>query len=66
VVGTEARILYQNAKGRIDIALKFNEMVKDGEIGPVMLGSDRVDAIFRSSMAWDVMGGVARCAWAKG
>jgi len=134
VVGTEARILYQDAKGRIDIALKFNEMVRNGEIGPVMLGrdhhdvsgtdspfretanikdgsnimadmavqcyagnaargmslvtlhngggvgigkainggfglvldgSEKVDAIIRSSMAWDVMGGVARRAWAR-
>jgi len=134
VVGTEARILYQDAQGRIDIALKFNEMVRLGEIGPVMLGRDhhdvsgtdspfretsnikdgsnimadmavqcyagnaargmslvtlhngggvgigksinggfglvldgssRVDEIILSSMAWDVMGGVARRAWAR-
>ncbi|MHC6179891.1 urocanate hydratase [Clostridium sp. JNZ X4-2] len=43
VVGTEARILYQDAKGRIDIALKFNEMVRKGEIGPVMMGRDHHD-----------------------
>ena len=134
VVGTEARILYQDAQGRIDIALKFNEMVRKGEIGPVMLGRDhhdvsgtdspfretsnikdgsnimadmavqcyagnaargmslvtlhngggvgigmsinggfglvldgshRVDEIIISAMAWDVMGGVARRAWAR-
>lgn len=134
VVGTEARILYQDAVGRTDIALKFNDMVRNGEIGTVMLGrdhhdvsgtdspfretsnikdgsnimadmavqcyagnaargmslvtlhngggvgigksinggfglvldgSDRVDAIIRSSMTWDVMGGVARRAWAR-
>ncbi len=134
VVGTQARILYQDAKGRTDIALAFNAMVRDGEIGPVMLGRDhhdtggtdspfretsnikdgsnimadmathcfagnaargmslvalhngggvgignainggfgmvldgsaRVDAILRSAMPWDVMGGVARRAWAR-
>ena len=134
VVGTQARILYQDAAGRIRIALKFNEMVRNGEIGPVMLGRDhhdtggtdspfretanikdgsnimadmavhcfagnaargmslvalhngggvgignavnggfglvldgsrRVDGIIRSALAWDVMGGVARRAWAR-
>ena len=43
VVGTQCRILYQDALGRRDIALKFNEMVKNGEIGPVMLGRDHHD-----------------------
>lgn len=43
VVGTQARILYQDAKGRIKIALKFNEMVREGKIGPVMLGRDHHD-----------------------
>jgi urocanate hydratase len=43
VVGTQARILYQDASGRIAIALKFNEMVRDGEIGPVMIGRDHHD-----------------------
>jgi len=134
VVGTEARILYQDAEGRTRIALRFNEMVRDGEIGPVMLGrdhhdtagtdspfretsnikdgsnvmadmavqcfagnaargmsyvalhngggvgvgkainggfglvldgSERVDAIIRKAMPWDVMGGVARRSWAR-
>ncbi|MGE5626511.1 MAG: urocanate hydratase [Solirubrobacterales bacterium] len=134
VVGTEARILYQDAYGRMNIALKFNEMVRNGEIGPVMLGRDhhdvsgtdspfretsnikdgsnimadmavqcfagnaargmslialhngggvgigksinggfglvldgssRIDEIIKSSMLWDVMGGVARRAWAR-
>ncbi len=133
VVGTQARILYQDATGRMQIALKFNQMVRDGTIGPVMLGRDhhdtggtdspfretanirdgsqvmadmavhcfagnaargmslvalhngggvgigkavnggfgllldgspRVDAVIKSAMAWDVMGGVARRAWA--
>ncbi|MFC2157181.1 urocanate hydratase [Acidobacteriota bacterium] len=134
VVGTKARILYQDAEGRLKIALKFNEMIRTGEIGPVMLGrdhhdtggtdspfretanikdgsnimadmaiqcfagnaargmslvtlhngggvgigkainggfgmvldgSERVDRILRSAMTWDVMGGVARRAWAR-
>lgn len=134
VVGTEARILYQDTEGRMRIALKFNEMVRNGEVGPIMLGrdhhdvsgtdspfretsnikdgsnmmaemaiqcfagnaargmslialhngggvgtsksinggfglvldgSERVDNIIRLSMAWDVMGGVARRAWAR-
>jgi urocanate hydratase len=134
VVGTQARILYQDAEGRVRIALKFNEMVRRGEIGPVMLGRDhhdvsgtdspyretsnikdgsnvmadmatqcfagnaargmsmvalhngggvgvgkainggfgmvldgsyRVDGIIKSAMSWDVMGGVARRAWAR-
>lgn len=43
VVGTRARILYQDAEGRTRIALKFNELVRKGEIGPVMLGRDHHD-----------------------
>jgi urocanate hydratase len=43
VVGTQARILYQDELGRRRIALKFNEMVRSGEIGPVMLGRDHHD-----------------------
>ena len=43
VVGTQARILYADAEGRLAIALKFNEMVRDGKIGPVMLGRDHHD-----------------------
>ena len=134
VVGTQARILYQDAVGRLKIALRFNQMVRDGEVGPIMLGRDhhdvsgtdspfretsnikdgsnvmadmavqcfagncargmslvalhngggvgigkainggfgmvcdgslRVDEILRSSMLWDVMGGVARRSWAS-
>ena len=134
VVGTKARILYQDAMGRTRIALKFNELVRNGEIGPVMLGrdhhdtggtdspfretanikdgsnimadmaiqcfagnaargmsmvalhngggvgigkainggfglvldgSERVDDIIKHGIAWDVMGGVARRAWAR-
>jgi urocanate hydratase len=134
VVGTQARILYQDAAGRTAIALEFNRMVRAGEIGPVMLGRDhhdtggtdspfretanirdgsnicadmathcfagnaargmslvalhngggvgignavnggfglvldgsaRVDAIIARAIPWDVMGGVARRAWAR-
>ena len=43
VVGTKCRILYQDAYGRRDIALRFNAMVRAGEIGPVMLGRDHHD-----------------------
>ena len=43
VVGTQARILYQDTLGRTNIALKFNDMVRRGEIGPVMLGRDHHD-----------------------
>jgi urocanate hydratase len=134
VVGTKARILYQDALGRVTIALKFNEMVRNGDIGPVMLGrdhhdtggtdspfretanikdgsnimadmathcfagnaargmslvalhngggvgignainggfglvldgSERIDAVIKQAIPWDVMGGVARRAWAR-
>jgi urocanate hydratase len=134
VVGTQARILYQDAGGRVTIALRFNEMVRNGEVGPIMLGRDHhdaggtdspfretaniydgsnvmadmatqcfagnaargmtlvalhngggvgvgkaidggfglvldgreeVDAIIKSAMRWDVIGGVARRAWAR-
>lgn len=43
VVGTKARILYQDAYGRLKIALKFNEMVREGIVGPIMLGRDHHD-----------------------
>ncbi len=33
VVGTQARILYQDCMGRVNIALKFNELVREGKIG---------------------------------
>ncbi|MGL4687750.1 MAG: urocanate hydratase [Fusobacteriaceae bacterium] len=134
VVGTQARIFYQDAMSRTNIALKFNQMIREGEIGPVMLGrdhhdvsgtdspfretsnikdgsnimadmatqcfagdaargmtmvalhngggvgigksinggfgmvldgSERVDEILKQAMPWDVMGGVARRAWAR-
>lgn len=134
VVGTQARILYQDHWGRTKTALKFNDMIRNGEIGPVMLGRDhhdvsgvdspfretsnikdgsnvmadmatqcfagnvargmslvalhngggvgigksinggfgmvldgskRVDEILKLAMPWDVMGGLARRAWAR-
>ena len=40
---TQARILYQDAEGRMKIALRFNEMVRRGEVGPIMLGRDHHD-----------------------
>ncbi|MBU1143376.1 MAG: urocanate hydratase [Firmicutes bacterium] len=43
VVGTLARILYQDAYGRLKIALKFNEMVRNQIVGPIMLGRDHHD-----------------------
>jgi len=134
VVGSQARILYADAQGRVKIALAFNKLVRDGTVGPIMLGrdhhdtagtdspfretaniydgsnvmsdmahqcwsgnaargmtmcvlsngggvgtgkainggfglvldgSERVDAIIQSALDWDVMGGVARRAWAR-
>ncbi len=43
VVGTKARILYADEQGRVSIALKFNELVREGKIGPVMIGRDHHD-----------------------
>lgn len=43
VVGTKARILYADEEGRVRIALKFNEMIRNKEIGPVILGRDHHD-----------------------
>lgn len=43
VVGTQARILYQDAFGRLKIGLKFNELIRKGEIGPIMMGRDHHD-----------------------
>jgi urocanate hydratase len=134
VVGTQARILYSDTEGRMRIALRFNQMVREGVTGPILIGrdhhdvsgadspyretanirdgsnvmaemafhcwagnalrgmtlvvcsngggvgigkavntgfglvldgSDRVDAIIRSAVEWDVMGGIARRAWAR-
>ena len=43
VVGTKARILYQDAYGRLKIALKFNDMVRNNIVQPIMLGRDHHD-----------------------
>jgi urocanate hydratase len=43
VVGSQARILYSDAQGRTAIALRFNAMVRAGEVGPIMLGRDHHD-----------------------
>ncbi|MBK7127963.1 MAG: urocanate hydratase [Crocinitomicaceae bacterium] len=43
VVGSQARILYADAEGRIKIASAFNKAIKDGKIGPVVLGRDHHD-----------------------
>lgn len=134
VVGSQARILYADAGLRVKIGHRFNELVRGGMIGPVMIGrdhhdtgsadspfretadikdgsrimadmsahnfagnaargmsvvvmsngggvgigkaihagfglvldgSERVDAIIENALTWDVMGGVARRAWAR-
>ena len=43
VVGSQARILYADAEGRMRIAEAFNNAIKNGEIGPVVLGRDHHD-----------------------
>lgn len=43
VVGSQARILYADARGRIRIALAFNEAIRKKRIGPVILGRDHHD-----------------------
>ncbi|MBI5539556.1 MAG: urocanate hydratase [Bacteroidia bacterium] len=44
VVGSQARILYADAEGRIEIAKAFNKAVKEGKISaPIVLGRDHHD-----------------------
>lgn len=44
VVGSQARILYADAEGRMKIAKAFNDAIKNGELsGPVVLGRDHHD-----------------------
>jgi len=43
VVGSQARILYADAEGRMKIAEAFNKAIRDSEIGPVVLGRDHHD-----------------------
>jgi urocanate hydratase len=43
VVGSKARILYADAEARMKIAAAFNEAIREGKIGPVVLGRDHHD-----------------------
>lgn len=43
VVGSKARILYADEEGRVKIALKFNELIRNKVIGEVILGRDHHD-----------------------
>ena len=43
VVGLQARILYANCDGRINIAKAFNNAIKKGKIGPIIIGRDHHD-----------------------
>ena len=43
VVGSQARILYADAEGRMKIAKAFNDAIQSGEIGPIILGRDHHD-----------------------
>lgn len=43
VVGSQARILYADAEGRMKIAAAFNKAIAEGKIGPIVLGRDHHD-----------------------
>jgi urocanate hydratase len=43
VVGSQARILYADAEGRMKIAQAFNDAIAAGKIGPIVLGRDHHD-----------------------
>jgi len=43
VVGSQARILYADAEGRVKIAKAFNDAVNKGKIGAIVLGRDHHD-----------------------
>jgi urocanate hydratase len=43
VVGSQARILYADAEGRMKIAAAFNKAIARGEIGPIIMGRDHHD-----------------------
>lgn len=43
VVGSQARILYADAEGRMKIAEAFNNAIANGDIGPIVLGRDHHD-----------------------
>ena len=51
VVGSQARILYADAEGRIKIAKAFNDAIAKGEIGPVVLGK-RSSRRFRNGFSF--------------
>jgi urocanate hydratase len=40
VVGSQARILYADAEGRVKIVKEFNKVIKNGKIGAMVLGID--------------------------
>ena len=43
VVGSQARILYADSTGRIEIAKAFNKAIQKKEIGPIIIGRDHHD-----------------------
>ncbi len=43
VVGSQARILYADAEGRMKIASAFNKAIAEGNIGTIILGRDHHD-----------------------
>ncbi|MFK7832814.1 MAG: urocanate hydratase [Winogradskyella sp.] len=43
VVGSQARILYADAEGRMKIAEAFNHAIAEGDIGDIILGRDHHD-----------------------
>jgi urocanate hydratase len=43
VVGSQARILYADSEGRIEIARAFNKAIREGKTGPIVLGRDHHD-----------------------
>jgi len=66
VVGSQARILYSNAEGRIRIARALNRAIREGAIGaPIVLGRDHhdvggTDSPFRETA--NIRDGSSRCA----
>jgi len=73
VVGSQARILYADMETRVKIALKFNELIRTREIGPIMLGRDHhdvsgTDSPFRETSnikdGSNVMADMAHHSWA--
>jgi urocanate hydratase len=51
VVGSKARILYADAEGRIAIAKAFNDAIRRGEIGPIVLiARPQISGMVRGSL----------------